>query len=60
MPNSLSQIGTTRRRFPWIGLGVLILLTFCGARGQRRVALLLHVIWLPPSVIALMIPGFLV
>jgi len=25
MPSLLSQIGTTRRRFPWIGLGVLIL-----------------------------------
>ena len=38
---------------------VVAALLFCAARGQRRLALLLHVIWLPPSVIALMIPGFL-
>jgi hypothetical protein len=39
---------------------VVAALLFCAARGQRRLALLLHVIWIPPSVIALMIPGFLV
>jgi len=39
---------------------VVAALLFCAARGQRRLALWLHVIWIPPSVIAFMIPGFLV
>jgi hypothetical protein len=41
--------------------GVIVAaLLFCAAHGWRRVAWALHAIWLPPSILALMIPGFLV
>jgi hypothetical protein len=40
--------------------GVIVAaLLFCAAHGWRRVAWVLHAVWLPPSVLALMIPGFL-
>jgi hypothetical protein len=40
--------------------GVIVAaLPFCAAHGWRRVAWLLHAVWLPPSILAMMIPGFL-
>lgn len=38
---------------------VVAALLFCAAHRRRRLALLLHAVWLPPSMIAAMIPGFL-
>ena len=38
---------------------VVSALLFCAAYRLRRVALVLQVIWLPPTVLAVMIPGFL-
>lgn len=43
-----------------VATGVVVAaLLFCAAHRLRRVALVLHAIWLPPSVLAAMIPGFL-
>jgi hypothetical protein len=39
---------------------VVAALLFCAAFRQRRLALLLHAIWLPSTVIAVLIPGFFV
>jgi hypothetical protein len=40
--------------------GVIVAaLPFCAAHGWRRALWMLHAVWLPPSILALMIPGFL-
>jgi hypothetical protein len=39
---------------------VIAALLFCGAHRLRRLAWVLHAIWLPQSTLALIIPGFLV
>lgn len=38
---------------------VLAALLFCAAHRRHRLAFLLPIIWLPPSILAIMIPGFL-
>jgi hypothetical protein len=44
-----------------VATGVIVAaLLFCAAHGWRRVAWVLHALWLPPSILALMIPRFLV
>jgi hypothetical protein len=39
---------------------IVAALLFCAAHERRRVAWLLHAVWLPPSILTVMIPGFLI
>jgi hypothetical protein len=44
-----------------VGTGLVIAtLLYCAVHRSRRLALVLSAVWLPPSILAVMIPGFMV